>query len=301
MSVRGVHGGRGGRATIAFTLVELLVVVAIIALLVGIILPSLAQAREQARLAKCLGNLQQLGNTMHQYFGEYADTFPWFDTWVYKVGILPSLGASWYYGGRYPPIDAFGDLPFESAQRLRYYPKQRPFNRYLYPQARGAKAEAQLYLCPSDRSVIGYGAPGVTVHPHGSYDMLGTSYLANVYWQHISQFVPNYAFIKSFADYGNQLTRYKLNVRGSGTFVILFPQHLTATLALRTALRGRHGGIGFNEILFLDGHAEYLLTDPSGGWRARHAEWTLWFSELDRDVPAQFRPPFPGVENLHHP
>ncbi len=54
----------------AFTLIELLVVVAIIALLVSILLPSLATAREQAKTAVCLSRLKNLGNAEKAYENE---------------------------------------------------------------------------------------------------------------------------------------------------------------------------------------------------------------------------------------
>ncbi|HOW17547.1 MAG TPA: type II secretion system protein [Phycisphaerae bacterium] len=58
------------KASRAFTLIELLVVVAIIALLVSILLPSLATAREQAKTAVCLSRLKNLGNAEKAYEAE---------------------------------------------------------------------------------------------------------------------------------------------------------------------------------------------------------------------------------------
>lgn len=59
-----------------FTLIELLVVVAIIALLLSILLPSLAAARNQAKLMICAANMKQVATSTSEYQTEFNGFVP---------------------------------------------------------------------------------------------------------------------------------------------------------------------------------------------------------------------------------
>jgi prepilin-type N-terminal cleavage/methylation domain-containing protein len=65
---------QGKRA--AFTLVELLVVIGIIAVLVAMLLPTLAKARETARRVACLSQLHQIHLVLLEYANAHHDQVP---------------------------------------------------------------------------------------------------------------------------------------------------------------------------------------------------------------------------------
>jgi len=74
----------------AFTLIELLVVIAILAILMALLLPTLASAREKGLRTACLSNLRQMGIAIQAYASDNEGKIP--------------------YGPKAPPFTSAGDF-----------------------------------------------------------------------------------------------------------------------------------------------------------------------------------------------
>jgi prepilin-type N-terminal cleavage/methylation domain-containing protein len=97
-----------GRSSKAFTIIELLVVVSIIALLIGILLPAITKARDQARLTISQSNLRNMAVAHGAYAAEWNDRqFTLVDGALSRYGSDPTTAYPGYLdavGMDHPPV-----------------------------------------------------------------------------------------------------------------------------------------------------------------------------------------------------
>lgn len=72
-----------------FTLVELLVVIGIIAILMSMLMPALARAKQKAHRVNCLNNIRQVGMSATMYAGDNDGEFPrrlaLTNSWIFRL------------------------------------------------------------------------------------------------------------------------------------------------------------------------------------------------------------------------
>ena len=90
----------------AFTLIELLVVIAIIAMLLAILMPSLANVKEQARRTVCKSNLHQLSISAIVYATEHDEKL------AYRKGNISDSPHHLYYN-KNNPWGSGGESPYD--------------------------------------------------------------------------------------------------------------------------------------------------------------------------------------------
>jgi prepilin-type N-terminal cleavage/methylation domain-containing protein len=126
-----------------FTLIELLVVVAIIAMLVGMLLPSLARARETVRKATCASNLRQVGAAMHQYAQTSGDVYPTLPLPTSIIGTNVGTFFNRASGEEDPHIE------------ITAADKAKPVSANLWLLCRGQLSTPAVFLCPSQSRKAG--------------------------------------------------------------------------------------------------------------------------------------------------
>ena len=141
-----------------FTLIELLVVMVIIALLVGLLLPALGRAEEEARKTQCRSNLRQIGIAMKMYTSDNKSFTPAVYSWAFL-----GFNAGYGYGTA---------INVNSLQR---YSGQL----YLHPRVEKATEEASnIWLPPTDSPASpGKEGPGGWGFPSGLGLLYGGGYL----------------------------------------------------------------------------------------------------------------------------
>jgi prepilin-type N-terminal cleavage/methylation domain-containing protein/prepilin-type processing-associated H-X9-DG protein len=125
----------GHRTLRAFTLVELLVVIGIIAILIGILLPAIARARESARRAACLSNLRQTSLAFRFYAHDHRDQVPLgyragikqFNSMVYSSTAVQLVVFGWLYAGGYMRTPQVFFCPSEVDPRSMFATNENPW------------------------------------------------------------------------------------------------------------------------------------------------------------------------------
>ncbi|MBC8104232.1 MAG: DUF1559 domain-containing protein [Cytophagales bacterium] len=176
-----------------FTLIELLVVIAIIALLVAILFPVFAQAREKGRQTACVSNLRQIGIAVAMYRQDFDETNPYHRLCPDTPADATCINAPVPDASAIPPVPPSGPneiwwAPYDPLQSPE--PKDAPLPDSVYTGVRagmlyGYFKNLAIFRCPSyGQGQVGYAMSYITTGPKGRPDAEVVNPGAYFFWDH---------------------------------------------------------------------------------------------------------------------
>jgi prepilin-type N-terminal cleavage/methylation domain-containing protein len=258
----------------AFTLVELLVVIGVIAVLIGILLPSLARARQQATGIKCAAQLRGIGQRILMYATHNRG-------WLY-----PPMPNGDNRGSGKPPNERWIVFIFDDMMKAGTLNDENHFS-------------PEVMHCPADDPSI---VDGGNADPYGSYHSY--NYIMSMFpepsggqsrldhWLRYGQRVPNLANadVCLMVEKQQNVHDWHMDIRRgdrTGTmqqwYGVLYGQTVTATFdpenpGANNKPKYKHGRYG-NNFLFLDWSVrstDLKMYNPVNQWTPHDYYWELF-------------------------
>ena len=247
------HRNRG-----AFTLIELLVVIAIIAILAGLLLPTLAKAKDRARRIHCLSNLRQQVVANNLYASDNGNRF---FSWPGSEPDSPAHAVWAYanYGGK---------------QGTEYPGQLRVMNQYVCVSEKvstNTGGAALVFCCPADNGTL----PGASwpARKPTIFDCFGSSYVYNSDANN-----NNYNSGKGLA--GRRFDEVRSPVK---TFLVednTFAAYFGNLNPFEISYWHDKKRLGYGGAAFVDGHVAYLHVTRNQPDFQRGNGWTFVYSDL---------------------
>lgn len=264
----GTTKSRNGKAYQGFTLIELLVVIAIIAMLLAIVVPSLARAKEAAKNLICKSNLKSLGAASLAYLGDNDGKFTGSMWNIYKEGVISTGSCQWHTKSLSPwntpanagPLWGYINDPkvllcptFVSIQKLWHYQLVPTCKIPMEPQF--AFSQNAFLGIPITTNLVNgvpkvYGVLRITEVSNPSQTLFWTE---ETTWQ-IEKPIGSGNFLNSAVlNDTNFMARHPKDPFGS------LGDAIATYHGIPTAVERRNDGRG--DVVFLDGHVEFEKSD----------------------------------------